>query len=593
MKLLRRLALACLFALAALPAAAGTHNVVIFVADGLRYQSVTPQTAPTMYSIRSRGVDFKNSHSIYPTLTTANASTIATGHYLGDTGDYANTLYVGFPVSAKENAPVVFLEDDAVLKEVKAHFGNGYLGPQSLLAAARAHGMTTAAVGKTGPSAIQDIAALDNRAGILLDDAVGKDNSPVVLNPDIARQIEAASGRSEAPSASMPNVAQQEYLAAATAQVLLPYLKAKGKPFVLLFWSRDPDATQHGTRDSIGALTPGINGDTVRAAIANADSNLKTILDALGKLGLSGNTDVFVTADHGFSTVSRSSPDEHGEIGAQEYPPGFVATDVAKWLGKKLFDPDNENGEIDYANGDHPSRGNALIGDAPDVPEAIVADNGGSDFIYVPEPDSHPRAKQVYDQLVQQPYVGALFVNDALLKNGGAKDFPGALPMSTINLIGSANVPQPSIIIGFRSFDAKGCGISAQMCAAEIADTGAKTGQGMHGSFSRADTRNFMAAIGPDFKTHFVDTAPVSNADIAPTLVQILHLTLASKGSLTGRPAIEALKGGRRVSVTRGWLAATPAPNGIKTVLEYQQVGGTRYFDAGGIAGRTVGLSAH
>ena len=56
------------------------------------------------------------------------------------------------------------------------------------------------------------------------------------------------------------------------------------------------------------------------------------------------------------------------------------------------------------------------------------------------------------------------------------------------------------------------------MCTVEIADTSLKTGQGMHGSFSRAETRNFMAAIGPDFKTRFADTAPISNADIAPTL---------------------------------------------------------------------------
>ena len=46
-------------------------------------------------------------------------------------------------------------------------------------------------------------------------------------------------------------------------------------------------------------------------------------------------------------------------------------------------------------------------------------------------------------------------------------------------------------------------------------------GQGHHGSFSRADTANFMAAIGPAFKAGFVNEAPVSNADIAPTLAQV------------------------------------------------------------------------
>ncbi|HJW41976.1 MAG TPA: alkaline phosphatase family protein, partial [Rhizomicrobium sp.] len=64
------------------------RNVVIFIADGLRYDSVNPDVAPTFARIRREGVDFVNSHAMYPTVTTANASAIATGHYLGDTGDY-------------------------------------------------------------------------------------------------------------------------------------------------------------------------------------------------------------------------------------------------------------------------------------------------------------------------------------------------------------------------------------------------------------------------------------------------------------------------------------------------------------------------
>src|SRR5690348_5900714 len=63
------------------------HNVIIFVADGLRYDSVTETDAPTLWRVRKEGVDFANSHAVYPTLTTANASAIATGHSLGDTGD--------------------------------------------------------------------------------------------------------------------------------------------------------------------------------------------------------------------------------------------------------------------------------------------------------------------------------------------------------------------------------------------------------------------------------------------------------------------------------------------------------------------------
>jgi Type I phosphodiesterase / nucleotide pyrophosphatase len=74
------------------------RNIIIFVADGLRYGSVNPEDAPTMDALRQAGTYFSNSHAVFPTFTTPNASAIATGHYLGDTGDFSNTLYPGFPI---------------------------------------------------------------------------------------------------------------------------------------------------------------------------------------------------------------------------------------------------------------------------------------------------------------------------------------------------------------------------------------------------------------------------------------------------------------------------------------------------------------
>lgn len=47
-------------------------------------------------------------------------------------------------------------------------------------------------------------------------------------------------------------------------------------------------------------------------------------------------------------------------------------------------------------------------------------------------------------------------------------------------------------------------------------------GQGMHGRFGRDNTRNFMAATGPDFKAQYRDPMPASNAGITPTLLRLL-----------------------------------------------------------------------
>ena len=101
-------------------APAFSRNVIIFVADGLRHGSVNPEDAPTLYELRRQGIDFSNSHAVFPTFTTPNASAIATGHYLGDTGDFSNTLYPGFPIPTVPGVQVPytltpFIENDVVL----------------------------------------------------------------------------------------------------------------------------------------------------------------------------------------------------------------------------------------------------------------------------------------------------------------------------------------------------------------------------------------------------------------------------------------------------------------------------------------------
>jgi len=50
-----------------------------------------------------------------------------------------------------------------------------------------------------------------------------------------------------------------------------------------------------------------------------------------------------------------------------------------------------------------------------------------------------------------------------------------------------------------------------------VADYILQQGQGIHGSFSRADTAVVGDAIGPDFRQKFTDPAPMSNADIGKT----------------------------------------------------------------------------
>ena len=141
-------------------------------------------------------------------------------------------------------------------------------------------------------------------------------------------------------------------------------LKERNKPFVLVFWSRDPDGTQHNQGDSLNALVPGINGPTSLAAIRNADDDLARIRTALSELGLLDSTDVIVTADHGFSTISKESETsstvetKFADTPGGRLPVGFVALDLAHALKLPLIDPDDDYKTI--ADGQHTKSGNGL-----------------------------------------------------------------------------------------------------------------------------------------------------------------------------------------------------------------------------------------
>ncbi len=289
-----------------MPAAAQNqpHNIIIFVADGLRYGSVEPGNMPNMARLKAAGVDFTNSHSLYPTLTTVNASAIATGHYIGDTGNFGNTLYTGQPMDSLKGSSVGFLENDAVLDEMNQKFTGNYLNETTLMAAARAKGWQTAIIGKEGPARIQDsTASADGNETLILDDSTGKDRG-VGLPGWFSSALRLEHVDDIAPAVSVPNIEQEVWMAKAATRIVLPHLAQSGKPFVLLFWSRDPDKSQHDGKDSIGETDPGINGPSGKAGTRDADTMLGELLDNLKKLGLDKTTDVFVTADHGFTTMS-------------------------------------------------------------------------------------------------------------------------------------------------------------------------------------------------------------------------------------------------------------------------------------------------
>jgi arylsulfatase A-like enzyme len=619
------------------------NNVIIFVADGLRRGSVNAEDMPTFLKLRTNGVDFRNSHSVFPTFTTANASVIGTGHGLGDTGDYSNSIYPGVwlskpDVTAAAGTIAPFLENDQVLANMNNLFQGNYLGERTLLSVAREKGFNVASVGKLGPTAIQQndavgwdqFGVLSSNGAIIVDDSTGDpgglplpdeildalqkaslpQDSPLRSNgfPDSSIWNSGFTGDAVTPGTIAENHVQQQWFADMTTKVLLPKFAADKKPFVLLFWSRDPDGTQHNQGDSLQRLEPGINGDTSKRGLQNADHCLKQLLDWLdAHPAVKAHTDVLVTSDHGFATITRREIASDGtqtsepsaaldyELNGKEkaepkgtLPTGFLAVDLGIRAHLRVFDPAVRatTGSSAYAElvlggekSQHSSSGSALLGetvkriDGSDARLIVVA-NGGSDLLYVPSKNADV-VHETIRTLAQLDYVGGIFVDDAFCP--AASDCPGALPMSAIGLVGSSHVPRPAIVVTYKVFYKTPGDLQS---AAQISDTTLQEGQGMHGGFGRDQTFNNMAAVGPDFKSNFVDEAPMGNIDIAPTLAKILGIEMPSVGNLKGRVLQEALNSGEaaRAGEVKTRVSA-PTQNGVRTVLEYQEAHGVRYYD--------------
>src|SRR6059036_256617 len=148
------------------------RRVIVFVWDGLRADDLTPEIAPNYFALARSGVVFADHHAVYPTFTMMNSASIATGAYPGVHGFYGNVVYA--PSARGKNAKGVdidfsapaFIEDFGVVEAVHESYHGKLTLVSTMLQAAQAKGLTTAAVGKFGAAFIQDY----KRGGIILDE---------------------------------------------------------------------------------------------------------------------------------------------------------------------------------------------------------------------------------------------------------------------------------------------------------------------------------------------------------------------------------------------------------------------------------------
>jgi arylsulfatase A-like enzyme len=562
------------------------RRVIIFVWDGLRADDLTPEIAPNYFALARSGVVFADHHAVYPTFTMMNSASIATGTYPGVHGFYGNVVYA--PSAKGKNAKgadidfsaPAFIEDFGVVEAVRDSYHGRLTLVSTMLQAAQAKGLATAAIGKFGAAFIQDY----KRGGIIFDEdaamplAFAKElqraGYPLPRNSGNAYEAGALTLANDNgdPTAPIPiqrlkdgqtgnpldrSGALSRRGFAYLTDVFVNYILPNKKPDLTIFWSKEPDATSH-------AYGPGTY-NSIDATRMN-DEILGRIVEKLRQLGWEESTDIILTQDHNHSTVSGDvayyplraivdrgvgAHDTHGYSVS-----GFVRTaELLTRDGLKAYDgagcrdiptlsgitadgtylypsKDDEHGNVCGRTQKYTSPSYVVPKPIP-AGAIVVAANAGSDYLFVPDGNIET-VKAAVVSLQSRLQFGAIFVSD---KYG---EIAGTLPMSLIETENSGNGRAPDIIVSF-SFDEN----VAVAGKSGVSYASSVNRRGDHGSFSPTDTHISLLAHGPDFKSGLYDTLPTANVDIAPTVARILKFSMPD---VQGRVLEEALQGGPRVT---------------------------------------------
>jgi arylsulfatase A-like enzyme len=523
--------------------AASRARVIVFVWDGLRPDAITRAETPNLHALREEGVDFTDHHSTYPTFTMVNAASLATGSRPGRHGFFGNNLYVPGPdgkstdgKDVRFSREVVFTEDLGTLRSLDRNLGGKLFLAPTLFEAAQAAGLLTAAVGKAGPAALMDLKG----KGMLVDESA-------VVPEELARAVQGASevkwplarnatdplklladGVTPDPSAPTSRHARaNRALMAAYLDHVLPR-----RPDLSVIWLRDPDSTEH-------AYGPG--APAYHDALARMDALLGDLRARLAREGLGASTDIVIMSDHGHTTIS--GPPADGAVPSSDGPfapgevrmaailaaAGIAAYDSLGCILSPLLSPYGVHEDAARCPGPF-STPSFKIPEKLAPGAAIVAANGGSDYVYVPDGDRAAVAR-VVRALQARPEVAALFVAAA---HG---DLPGTLALAVLGLEDGGR-RRPDIVVAYAGDET-----ARVRCLAgvEYAGSTASRYRGMHGAFSPSDVHATLVAAGPHFRRRFRDPLPSGNVDVAPTLAALLGIALPGA---EGRPLLEALAAG-------------------------------------------------
>jgi arylsulfatase A-like enzyme len=498
----------------------GKRFVIVFVVDGLRPDAITAEDTPTLFRLRTEGVDFANSHAVFPTVTRVNAAALSTGAQPGTNGILGNQMFV--PAVDPRRA---FDTGDYknLLRLDQATRGRLLLAP-TLAERLHARGLRLAGVssGSTGSAFL-----LNPRApagiGVLVNGYL--DPGKTVAYPlELSETILAKFG-----PAPVKEAGAYRFDASVvwTQRVLREYVLPELAPAVVIDWLTEPDHSQHHL---------GVGSPSAREALGNDDREIARVLATLDDLGLTASTDVLVVSDHGFSTNT-------------------AGVDVARALIGAGLKASADSGDV------------------------VLASSGQAVALHVENRDAS-RIERIA-RLVQSEVWGGVVFAAGRVPGDPRGAVEGTF---SLELIHAANAERgPDLLFTFPwSSRANAFGVPGTDLA--NVSGGAKLYASDHGSMSPWNVRNTFLGWGVDWKKRATVRAPAGNVDVTPTILALLGIeadgSSAEDGRLDGRVLTEALEGeADPEQVAVDTRVHTVEAGAYRAAIQVSEVDGRRYVD--------------
>ncbi|MGE0363796.1 MAG: alkaline phosphatase family protein [Vicinamibacterales bacterium] len=249
---------------------------MVVVVDGLRPDQVTAEVMPRLHAMAGRGVRFTRHHAVFPTVTRVNAATFVTGVLPARHGLLGNSIYIP---SVDPVRPVDTADHEALLKVAAA---------EGRLLTAPTLGQMLANAGKR----LLVVSSGSSGSALLLSPT---DDAGTILHTEFARpaawRSKAVGALGPTPAPGLPNAARNRYATDLLLRIGLPEVR----PDVVFVWYSDPDTTAHAR---------GLDAAETRASLTAVDGEIGRIEDGLRAAGRLDATNILVTSDHGFVTLT-------------------------------------------------------------------------------------------------------------------------------------------------------------------------------------------------------------------------------------------------------------------------------------------------